>query len=144
MRAQKGFTLLELLLVIAIIGTLSVLIPIFGASFTIQNSISNAQNELIGSLRKAQIYSMMGKQNSSWSAHWGSGVITLFKGSVFNDHDASFDETFSYNNALSITGANDITFTRPQGTATASGITIAENNQTRQITISSEGVVNRQ
>lgn len=144
-RWQFGFTLLELVLVIAIITTLGALSSVFYTGFLSQNAVANTQNQLLGSIRKAQFYSMIGKGNSTWGIHYGSGTITLFKGTTYSSRDPSYDETFSYNTTTAITGGNDITFNRLSGSiASATAITISSNTSTKQILINSEGVASRQ
>ena len=63
---NRGLTIIELLLVIAIISTLGILSASFYAKFLTQNAVENTQNQLVNSFRKAQTYSMMGKQNGVW------------------------------------------------------------------------------
>ncbi|MBI4038375.1 prepilin-type N-terminal cleavage/methylation domain-containing protein [Candidatus Daviesbacteria bacterium] len=143
---MKGFTFIELILVLAIMLTLSVMAPSFYSRFILQNVVDNAKDQLSGSLRKAQVYSMTGKQGSSWSVNFGSNTITLYKGTSFPGRDSSFDEKFSVNPNVSISWASDISFTKATGLPTpASGatITISSGSNSKTVIVNSQGVVNR-
>lgn len=144
-KSKVGFTLIELILVVAVISIVAASSTPIYSRFLLQNSVANTADQLIGSLRKAQIYSMMGRQGSSWSVNYSSNTLTLYKGSSFAGRDSSFDETFSINPNVSISGFTDINFARITGLPTPSGVTITTssgNNQTT-VTVNSQGVVTR-
>ena len=82
-RKAKGFTLIELLLVISIVFVIGTFSAIFFSRFLTQNAVLNTQDQLIGQLRKAQVYAMMGRQNSAWSINYSSNTITLYIGTTF-------------------------------------------------------------
>ena len=138
-----GFTLIELLLVISIvliIGTFSV---IFFSRFLTQNAVSNTQDRLIGQLRKAQVYAMMGRQNDSWGVNFGSNKIILFKGPSYAGRTAAFDETFNENANIS-TDFTEIVFTKTTGLpSTFATYTIIGNDSSKQVIVNSQGVASR-
>lgn len=142
---QSGLTFIELLLIMALISTISAMTPIFYSRFLLQNAVINTQNQLSGSLRKAQIYSMLGKQGSAWSVNYSSNTITLFKGTSFASRNASFDEKFNVNPNVSVSETN-ISFARITGIPTplTASITISSGNNSKTITVNSQGVVTRQ
>ena len=142
---MKGFTLIELILVIAIMLTISVMAPAFYSRFLLQNAVTNTNDQLTGSLRKAQIYSMVGKQNSAWSVNFSSNTITVYKGTVFASRDLNFDEKFSVNSNVSISGITDVNFARLTGvpTPSTSTIIISAGNNSDTLSINSQGVVSR-
>src|SRR5258708_31801179 len=109
---QKGFTYIELILVIALVfifGTMSIS---FGSRFLTQNAVANATDQLISDFRQAQMTAMMGKQNSNWGVNYASNTITVYKGKSFATRTTAFDATFSVNTSVSITGFSDINFFR--------------------------------
>ena len=140
----RGFMLIELLLVISIviiIGTFSV---VFFSRFITQNAVANTQDQLIGSLRKAQIYAMMGRQNGNWGVRFGGNTITLFLGDSYDGRNTAFDETFSQNPNISISNFSEIVFTKVSGLPSATGVyTIVGNDSLRQVAVNSQGVVSR-
>ena len=142
-RKSEGFTLIELLLVISIvliIGTFSVVVF---SRFLTQNAVANTQDQLIGQLRKAQIYAMMGKQNDSWGVRFGSNTITLFKGPSYALRNTAFDETFSENANIS-TNFTEIFFIKTTGLPSITGTyTITGNDSSKQVIVNSQGVTSR-
>jgi len=90
---NKGFTLVEVLLTIAIFLIVGGLSSPFYARFLIQNNVSNVVDQLSGQLRKAQIYSMMGRQNGSWGVTINSGAIILYQGTSFVSRNSAFHES---------------------------------------------------
>ena len=117
----------------------------FYSRFLTQNAVDNADNQLVSSFRKAQTYSMMGKQNSSWSVNYGgtANTITLYLGTPFSGHDTAFDEKYSVNNNITITPF-DISFSKVTGLPSSSPtITISSGNNIKTITINSQGVVSK-
>jgi prepilin-type N-terminal cleavage/methylation domain-containing protein len=141
---HKGFTLIELLLVVALVGVLGYISIGFYSRFFTQNAVANTTDQLTSELRKAQIYSMMGKQNSSWGVHKGTNQIILFQGSSYTGRNVAFDEIFSVNQNVSLTGLSDIIFSRMTGTPSASPtIVISGNNNTKTVIVNSQGVVSR-
>lgn len=139
---SKGLTIIELLLVVSIILTLGVMSISFHSRFVLQNALSNTENQLLGSFRKAQIYSMMGRRNGTWGVKYSSlnNKITLYL-----TGNSAFDENFSVNNNISINGFTDISFAKTTGQASqTSTITITGLNTAKTITVNSQGVTTRQ
>lgn len=142
---MKGFNFIEVLLVVAIMLTISVMAPVFYSRFLLQNEVANTVDQLSSSLRKAQIYSMVGKQNDAWSLNYSNNTITVYKGLVFTSRNPAFDEKFSVNSNVAVAGITDVNFARLTGTPTplTSTIEISSGNNLEQITINSQGVVSR-
>src|SRR3989344_5529137 len=140
----SGFTLIELLLVISIILIIGTFSTVFFSRFLTQNAVSNTQDRLIGQLRKAQIYAMMGRQNDNWGVDFRSNTITLFKGPSYALRTAAFDEKFSENANISISGFSEIVFTKTTGLpSTFATYTITGNDSSKQVTVNSQGVASR-
>lgn len=137
---QNGVTLIELILSIIIISTLSILSASFYSRFLTQNAVDNVDNQLVANFRKAQIYSMMGKQNGTWGVRYGSNTITLYLSG-----NPAFDENYSVNNNIIISGFTDISFAKVTGLPSVPSATITINggNNSKTITINSQGVVSK-
>ncbi len=141
---QKGFTLVELLLVIAAMALVSTLSISFYSRFLLQNSVANTVDQFVGQLRKAQLYAMMGKQNNGWGINFSGSTITLFQGETFATRVAAFDEKFNVPSTVSVTGFTEIDYAQRTGLPSASStITISGGGNTKTITVNTEGVVNR-
>lgn len=143
----RGFTLIELLLVISILSILLALTTSFYSRFLVQSAVSDTQDQLVGILRKAQIYSMMGKGDSAWGVHYTQSPqkqLVLFKGTAFGQNPA-LDETVDINNVIVITGlGTDIYFQRLSGKPNiAVAMTIDGNNTQKSVSITAQGAVSR-
>ena len=138
---SKGITVIELLLVVSILMIIGTLSTAFYSRFLTQNSVDDTVNRLVGSFRKAQIYSMMGKQNNTWGVRYTAATKTI---TLYLTSNSAFDENFTHNNNITVNGFTDILFARITGTTTASSITVNGGNNSKTITINSAGVVSKQ
>ena len=145
---MKGITFVEIILVVALISILSLMGPVFYSRFLLQNEVANVTDQLVGSLRKAQIYAMESKQSSGWSVNYSSSAheITLYKGAAPYVAGA-LDEKFKVNTSVSISGITDVSFAKATGLPTpGSGLTItisSSGNNSKTVTINSQGVATR-
>lgn len=138
---NRGVTIIELLLVVVIISTLGIFSASFYARFLTQNEVGNTVDRLIGSFRKAQVYSMMGKQNGVWGVRHTESPKKI---TLYLSGNSGFDETFSVNSNITISGFTDITFARITGLPSiTANITISGGNSSKTIILSSQGVVSR-
>jgi len=143
-RYSYGFTFIELIFSLSFVLILSLLAVPFYSRFFAQNDVVNTTDRLVGSLRKAQLYSMMGRQNGTWGVNYSSNTITLFQGSTFSTRNSALDERFSVNSAVTIAGLTQLTFARATGTPSAAPIiTVSGNSNTKTITINGQGVVSK-
>lgn len=143
---QFGLTFIELILVVSILLILALMTPTFYSKFALQNATSNTIDQLVGSLRKAQVYSMVSRQSDSWSVHIDTSNITLYKGNNFSTRNSGFDEKFAISSNVSITNLTDINFARMTGIPniiSSQTVTISSTNSSGSITINTQGVVIR-
>lgn len=142
---SKGLTIIELLIVIFIISTLGVMSVSFYSRFLTQNAVDNTTSQLVQSLRKAQTYSMTGKQNGTWGVRYTTSPKKI---TLYLSGNSAFDESFTVNSNITISGFTDISFIKTTGAPNPPipallNITIAGNNSSKTITINSQGVVSR-
>lgn len=143
MSRQKGFTLIEVIMVIVIIGLVTASSAAFYAKFYGQSSLTQTTDALIEQLRKAQLYAMTGRLGGNWGIHNGLNQIILFQGNSYGQRDASFDEIMSIYQPTIISGFTDIVFYKT-GTPSATGtITVSAASTVKTITVGSMGVINR-
>ena len=144
---RKGITLIELLISIALILAISLISTSFFNRFFAENAAANLTDQIMMSIRKAQIYSMMSKENSTWGINYSTTTqkIYMFKGASFASRATSFDETFDVPSSVSISGFKETIFSETKGLpSTTSTITISKNNTATSITINSQGIVSTQ
>lgn len=147
---SRGITIIELLVVVAVISTLGVLSTAFYARFLTQNAVDNVDNQLVASFRKAQVYSMMGKQNGVWGVKYDSAAKKI---TLYLSGSGAFDESFSVNSNINIEFSDgsdftNITFAKITGLPPSGSypltITISGGNNSKIITVNSQGVVSKQ
>jgi len=122
-----GFSILELIVSIAvflILGTMTA-IP-FASRFFNKNNLENKTNEIVSSLRTAQMNSISGKEHSQWGVHIDGAKIIMFKGSSYVPPGTSLDQSYDIPPTLTITPI-DIVFDALTGNASSqTSITIQD------------------
>lgn len=112
MRAA-GISLIELLIVISLVALLAAVAAPLSANMLISSQHSTAVDRLIGSLKKAQRYSMIQKNNVEWGVCLvNSRVIRLYEESCIG---AGQREEYILPNSVSVIGLSDISFSTVRG-----------------------------
>ena len=93
---RKGFTLIELVMVIVILITLTALaVPAF-RFFQKESDLNNSAEEIINTLRLAQNKTLASEEASQWGVYFLDSTdphqFILFKGSDFISRESEFDE----------------------------------------------------
>ena len=140
---SRGVTLVELLIVIALIAIIGASTTPVLSNFLARNYLRNKTNELVASLRTAQINTISGKEDSQWGVNTSTSEITLFKGSSFAGRDTNFDQSFSIPATITIT-TDEIVFDRLTGDPDAvATLTITSNaGDSNTVTVNEVGTVN--
>lgn len=141
----EGVSLIELILVVAIISILVVSYSSIGSSFFVRNQLQNKVNELTSSVRIAQINTISAKGNSRWGVTVTGGQIVLFKGDSYALRDPIFDEKYSIPSSISITPF-EVVFEKLTGNSTgALTITVSSNlGESTQVIVNQVGSVDVQ
>lgn len=143
-RGKAGVTLIELLLVMAIVATTGVTVSAGTVQILSQSYFTNTIERLVHTLRTAQSYSTSGRGDSSWGVHLEGDILTLFKGTDFATRDASFDAETPIPSSVSISGWQDISFDKLRGLPSSTpNILIEVLGRSGAISLTSEGAVNR-
>lgn len=140
---NTGFTLLEVLLSVAIIALLAGLgTPIY-QSFQVRNDLDVATNTIAQSLRRAQVLSQAVDGDTSWGLSVQGGAVTLFRGVSYASRDASFDEVFDLPGSIIPSGVSEVVYEKFTGEPQTTGTVILTSNanETRNITINEKGTI---
>jgi type II secretory pathway pseudopilin PulG len=140
---NSGVTLLETILVIAlVVGIAGMSAPLY-QSFQVRNELDVTANTVVQSMRRAQALSQSGEQDSEWGVYMESGSVILFKGTSYLTRDTGFDELFSVKDALVFTGLQEVVFDRLTGVTDSVGTATltSSTDEVREIVVNAKGNV---
>jgi len=143
---MKGFTLLEILLVILIIVFLVALIFPLGLDFYKSQQLQAHSQQILQTLRKAQLKAMAVEGGSSFGVHFDNTnkKYVLFKGDFYEpaNPDPS-DEEFNFPSVITVSGLLEVVFSRYEGKPIPLGnIIINGDDLTYTININEIGRIN--
>jgi prepilin-type N-terminal cleavage/methylation domain-containing protein len=144
----NGFTLIELLLVVAVMLILGLSsVPLYSRFFT-QNSTANTVDKIIQLVRKAQFYAMTSRKSNSsgWGVYYSAPTITFYQGSSYASRTTDWDETYTVDGSVTVTGLTEINFARLSGspTPTSASIVVTGNQGTTDtLTMNAQGMITR-
>ena len=137
---SRGVTVIELILIIALIAIVGTAATPFLSNFILRNNYETTVDKVLSSLRKAQGYSMSGRNQSLWGVCLAAGnKIRLYRGSCATP---AFSEDFDVPGSVAVSGLSDTTFStlrgEPSGTLT---ITISTDIGTRTVSVNGAGMI---
>lgn len=147
---MRAFTLIELLIVMAVMVILAVAtIPIYG-NLQVSSQLNDASSEIIQFLRTAQQESMARYNNAAHGVKFQADRYILYQGSTYALRDSDYDRetildsSMELSRSLSGTGQSDeVNFSKGLGAPDMIGtITLTHDVQgTRTISVNSYGKV---
>jgi type II secretory pathway pseudopilin PulG len=118
---KKGFALVEALLAIAVVTILaSFSVPVY-QYFQVKNDLDIVRDEIVHSLRRAQIRSQAVDGDVTWGVDVRTGQVTIFKGANYASRDSDYDEVFDVSDNISFSGISEITYSKVFGEPSATG-----------------------
>jgi len=134
---MKAFSLIELIIVIAIIMIIGAVSTTFGAGTLMQNNLETDKLMLVSSLRKAQNYAMVKKNGLSWGVCLSGGGIRVFGGTCASP---TIKDDYDISNSTVISGLSTVTFSALRGEPNAvQSITLTGNNKTITVSVNALG-----
>jgi prepilin-type N-terminal cleavage/methylation domain-containing protein len=141
MKKHQGFTLIEVILVIALFAMIGLLAAPVLSKFLTQTYLQSKTQEVESALRTAQINSVSGKANSKWGVNISNSSIKIYKGNSFATRDASADITYDIPGSVTIT-STDVNFDKLTGKPnSAATIVISSSVGTKTVTLNAAGTV---
>lgn len=138
---KKALTLIELLIVVVILGTLTALTAPLTSRMLVRNSVAQTKEQVKNQLKKAQMYAMSGKAGGAWGVAVSGTNLVLFQGNSYASRNTAFDEKLGIETNTVITGLSEVVFARATGVPSATPtITITSANETDTFSINSQGV----
>lgn len=141
---SSGFTLIEIMLSLALLGIIGgVSAPLY-QSFQNRNQLSVATNMAAQTMRRAQVMARATVSDTQWGVYIESGSITLFQGDDFTNRDTAFDERMDISPSISISGQQEYVFEKLTGQPAQIGsVTFSgPTNEEKEVRINNEGMIN--
>lgn len=139
---QKGFTLIEMLLSVALVALLAGLsVPVY-AAFQSKNDLAVAVDAWVEAAHRAQTYAQTGYHDASWGVHVSGNMLILYKGTSFAARDSAYDEATSLG-GVTASGLVDVIFIAFTGKPQSTGvITLAGvQGDAHTITVYDQGTI---
>lgn len=140
--SKKGFTFLELLLVVFIVSFMGYLASIFAANLVSRNYLQDTTNDIIGALRTAHVNALSGKNDCSWGATLDGQEIVVFCGFAYWARDTVQDTTTQVPAGISVP-TFEIVFEKDSGEPSSTlDISISDQKgDSKQILVNQMGTV---
>jgi len=140
---MRGLTLLEILLVVGIVAILVSLTLPLGLDFYRSQQLETQCQGVIQALRRAQLKAISVESDSSFGVYLTDDNYTLFKGSSYLTRDADFDEVFDLPMIITVSGLQEIVFSKLEGKPNITGnIILSGDSDSRTININEMGRIN--
>jgi len=128
---QKGITIIETLLVLAVISLLVASATVFYYSFLADYQLGTDTTEILGVLRLAQSKAMAEEGGLKFGVHFSSHQYILFAGDSYALRNADYDEIYDTSSAVTLSwafgGTNDVIFEKLIGTPNNAGTVTLTN-----------------
>jgi len=147
---QKGITILEILIVIAVIGLLVLIVSPRFSDIRENQVLKNTIEDITSSVHTAKSQSLASVDSSEYGVHFKSNQIIIFKGKIFSEGVGSnvLIDVVSPASILNVTlggvssSSGNLYFERLSGAPSKTGtVTISTVSYTKIITISATGNV---
>ncbi len=139
-KERRGFTLVELLLVIALMLIVGVFMFPLGISFYRSQMANEAIEGIQSALRRAQTFSMTGKHDSSFGVKFFEDSYLLFEGESYASRDTSQDELYAIGAHIEDSSLDEVVFELFSGSPSAAGvIEVSSGEKSGQIEVTEAG-----
>lgn len=142
-KKSLGFTLIEVLLSLATLAAISAIMGPVYASFFNRNNLDISSQKVVSDWRRAQTLARGSEMDSNWGVYVTSTSTTTFKGSSYVTRDMTYDEIESLDSLFSVSGLNELVFSKATGTPINNGILVltSNNNEIKNVSINSQGTI---
>lgn len=147
----SGFTLMEIIIVIAIITIISSIVLFNLSNFRNEQDLKNTEMEIVSLLDKARQNTLSSVNSNNYSVHFEVDKAVLFSGSIYSALDSS-NEKINFNANISIPAidginlgvGSNVTFERLTGETTGGVLILrlkSDASKQKTITINKTGLV---
>lgn len=126
---SSGLSLIEVLLVIAILAFLVFLTLPLSVDFYKNQQLNTVADEIVQALRRAQNKAVSGESDKKFGVYITTGEYVLFQtDSNYIGRDQSFDEKFKVVDLINFSSINEVVFSKLTGLPSVSGKIILTND----------------
>lgn len=138
---RRGFTLIEIVLVIAIMGILAAATTPYTVSFYKRFQLDSERNKFVSLLRQARTMSMAGENSQIHGIYITSSQFIIFEGATYATRDSTKDQTFSRESGVTISGSGypEFKFNYLTGKTASKSWTLDNTTKNAKVTVNSEG-----
>ncbi|MFA4846171.1 MAG: type II secretion system protein [Patescibacteria group bacterium] len=143
---MRGFTLIELTIVLAIMLMLSAIVGSLSSNTLPKSQLHSESSALVQSLRRAQALSIAGKHDTLWGVHLTGTTMTLFAGATYATRDTQHDQVRTFPSGITVSGLTDVVFQALTGETSNTGtitLTADATSETETITVNARGLVEK-
>ncbi len=142
-KKYSGFSLLELLVVIALMGMLFGMTVPIGVGYIGKNNVTVAKETVVNTLRTAQHNAVNMQQDSKWGVYTQTNSLILYVGDTYATRETTFDLPHDLPNGIVITSGLDINFTKLAGEASTNATIIVSHSQSpsKTVQINTDGII---
>ncbi len=138
----KGFTLAELLVVVALMLVVGMFMFPLGIQFYRSQMLNESSEGISSALRRAQHLSRTGAYDSTFGVRVIDGGYVLFSGETYDSRDVTQDESHSLPATISITGLQEVSFELFTGNPSATGtLTVQTDTAEASVTVQDSGFI---
>jgi len=139
---MKGFTLIEILVVLSMVTIIAVVTIPISLNFLKTQNLATTTGVILSTLRQAQTQALFQKNNSSFGVKFLENSYVLFQGSSYNTREVSEDLLLSFPSSITVSGIDEIVFTKQTGLPnTVGAILIMTETASRSIYINQQGTI---
>lgn len=142
-RLLFGFSIMELLIVVAIVLMLSGLGGFVGLDFYRSYVMNSERDTLISLLMRARNMAQTNINQASHGVYMTGTAYTVFQGDSYASRNIIYDETINMNPSVSASGLREVVFERLDGgTGNSGDIVLSNKNRSITVSLNSEGRIN--
>jgi Tfp pilus assembly protein FimT len=142
---DKGFTLVEIIIVVAVLMVIAGLGLIFGIDFYRNYIIDTERNTVLSVLQKARSRSQNNINQSAHGVCFQSNNYVVFQGDSYALRNPAYDQTIPKNPVINASGLSEVVFKQLNGDSQTVGNIILNNGRRSAIIlINNEGKIDWQ
>ena len=141
--SSYGFTLLEILLAVAIVGVvIGIGIPVYG-TFKVRNDLNLASVAVAQNMRRAAVLARGSSGDSDWGLAVVDGTITVFRGDSFALRNIEEDEVTPLPGNVSASGMTEVVFSKGTGLPESIGevVLALPDGEVEEVSLNEKGLV---